>query len=456
MNTPIPEFISYVPVPTVCDGIILNKVDGSSVYEVSIDRTEKGGFSGPVRAVPIYHAPMDEPSYEPKDRVKLLVVFLFDVNNNRFDSVAQTFQTQILGKYDPENVMDVNIQNPITEKDGDRVVVKNKKSEAGVVMTDNHEVTMTPGGSISHTMKAFGGGITKNCDYTRAQNFHRIISHNDPAYPSREHFGMFTGEDPDDEAARAAPEDSLINYRRFVQQSRDPGFWVSTCEGAFAPWVGANNEGNVVETGKDVLFTRIVNSDKSRITHELGEPGTDFIMMRVDDVISGELTAPTPSGASLATLGNRFKFSVSDAGEVEIYAAGGGTPTVNLAGFKLTINADGNLKVLSKGKIIFTHGDSDEAINSIVMDPSGGVDVTAMSGFRVNGKELLNENFLNWFMQNQATFGVAGPYPVVISVPVALLTPLKIAPDNTVGILTHGLPIPAIGIVQQADTFLTT
>lgn len=462
MNQPIPEFVSYVPVPCVCDGIIIEKVDASPTYDISIDRTPLGAFQGTVRAHPIYQEPMDEAIYEDGDRVKALVVFMFDVNNNKFDGVAQSFQTQILGKYDPEALIDTNINNPISERDSERVVVKNKKSDAAVVLTDNHEATLTPGGSISHTLKAFGNGIYKNSSYTRAQNYHRIISHNDPFYNSREMFGMFTGEDSDDESTRAAPEDSLINYRRFVQQTRDPVNWVSTCEGAYAPWMGANNENSVVEIGKDVLYSRIVNADKNRITKEYGEPGTDFILMRVDDVIAGEFAAPTPAGVTPGLLGNRFKMGVSETGEVEIFAASQGLPTVNFAGFKLTIDADGNLTVFSKGKIIFTHGDADEAVNSIVMDPSAGIAVNAMSGFTVNGKKLINENFIN-FLQ---TFGATG---IAVSVlppgsPEPLhplfITNMKTqsqSPDvSPFGFLTAGIPIPALGIISQPDQFSTT
>lgn len=275
-------------------------------------------------------------------------------------------------------------------------------------------------------------------------------------------FGMFTGEDSDDEATRSAPEDSLINYRRFVQQTRDPSNWVSVCEGAYAPWVGPNNNHDTVEQGKDVLYTRIVNADKNRITSEYGEIGTDFIMMRVDDVKLGEFQAPAASGATPALVGNRFKMGISETGEVEIFAAGSGIPLVNFAGFKLSIDSDGNLTVFSKGKIVFTHGDADEAINSIVMDPKGGIDVTAQSGFTVNGKKLINENFIN-FLQTFGATGIAlsvlppgSPEPLAPTFITNMQAQAKLPDATPFGFLTAGVPIPALGIISQPDKFSTT
>lgn len=453
-NEPIPQFVSHVPVPLICDGIIVQKVEGSPRYDVSITKTQMGEFQGPIRAVPLYQSPLDTADYKSNDYVKVMVMFHYDVNTERYESAARTYSSYILGKYDPEVLIESDIQNPLSEKGNDRVVVKNKNSEAGVSMTDNYELIMTPGGSVSHTLKALGGGIFKNCEYIRAQNYHRVISHNDPLYNSREHFGMFTGVDPEDEATRKSEIDFPINYRRFVQQTRDPSKWVSVCEGAYAPWVGPNNENRTVDIGKEVLFTRIVNSDKNRITQEYGEIGKDFIMMRVDDVQGSEFTIPGGTGASPGLLGNRFKLSISEQGELEIYAAGSGVPTANFAKFKLTLNADGELKVLAAKKITFSHGDRDESINSIVMD-SNGIQVTARAGLTVNGKKLLNENFLLWFKQNQATFGMAGQIPVTIAVPVSLLTALEQAPDSAVGILTKTADVPITGIISQSDRFST-
>jgi len=462
MNQPIPEFVSFVPVPCVCDGRVISSVDGSPTFDVSIHRSPLGEFSGTIRAIPMYHSPLDEADLKPNDFVKVFVVFLFDVNMNKFDGVAQNFQSQIIGKYEPEALLTTNIQNPITEKGKDKVVVKNKNSEAGVVMSDNHEITTTPGGAISHTMKAFGAGITKNCDYVRAQNFHRIVSHNPPTYPTREHFGLYLGEDIDDESTRVTFDDQLINYRRFVQQTRGLENWVSTCEGTFAPWVGGNNEVETVEPGKDVLFTRIVNNGSNRITMEQGEIGDEFFLLRIDDVIVGEKMAPTPAGASPGQLGNRFKVAISEKGALEIYAAGKGTPGINLPGFKLQITEDGTLTVMAKDKIVFTHGDTaDEQINSIVMSPSSGIAINAQSGFTVNGKKLLNENWITFMLQIGGA-GIAtsvlppgSPEPLAAGF-IAGLNASKSLPDTTpLGFLTSGIPIPAPGIITQPDVFAT-
>lgn len=460
MNQPIPQFVSHVPIPLVCDGEILGKVSGSPRYDVAITKTQMGEFQGPIRAIPLYQSPMDSADYKDGDHVKVLVMFHYDINTEKYESAASMYSSYVLGRYDPESMIDVSVDNPLSEKGDDRVVIKNKNSEAALSLTDNYESVLTPGGSVSDTMKAFGAGIWKNCKYTMAQNYHRVISHNDPDYVSREHFGMFTGTDLEDETTKPLPADSLINYRRFVQQTRDPAKWVSTCEGAFAPWLGANIAHEELALGKDVLFTRIVNNEKSRITHECGEAGTDFITMRVDQVMAGEFTAPTPSGATPGLLGNRFKMSISDKGAVEIYAAGKGVPTANFAGFKLQITEDGELTVLAAKKIILSHSDADQKINSITLD-SSGVNIYAQSGFTVNGKKLLNENFITFLLQIGAA-GIAtsvlpagSPEPLAPAF-IAALQANKLSPDTSpLGYLTAGVPLPILGIISQPDDFST-
>lgn len=458
MNQPIQQFVSFVPIPCVCNGVITGQPESTPTFNVAIDRSPLGSFSGVIRATPIYQAGVG-PTYKKGDKVKVLTVFHFDVNNNKFDSDARQYQGHILGLYDPEAVIDSDIQNPLSQKNDDRVVIRNENSQAGIAITDNYELIETPGGAVSQTMKAFGAGIYKNSHYIKAQNYHRIISHNDPDYQAREHFGMYAGLSPEEEAIRVSETDFPIVYRRFVSQTRDPSKWVSMCEGAYAPWMGANNNNEVVAVGKEVLFTKIVNNDKSRITVEMGEPGADFISMRVDDVMAGETVAPTDAGAVPGLVGNKFKISISDAGAVEICAAGQGIPAANLAGFKLTISEDGELKIMAAKKITITHGDADEELNSISLDPTNGVEIKAKAGFKVNGKKLLNENFLQWLNLNQAnlTTSVLPPGSPCPMFPAALATfnVQSNLPDEANGFLTSSIPIPATGIISQPDNRMT-
>jgi len=458
MNDANLKLSPFVPVPWVCDAFIHEKFKGSSSYYIKIDKTPLGAFQGPIPAIPIYSPGMRN-EYKKGDRVKALVVFSYNMDSDKFDSVARQYQTHILGLYEPEALIDVDIQNPLSEKADDRIVIKNENSQAGIAMTDNYELIETPGGAVSQTMKAFGAGIYKNSHTIRAQNFHRIVSHNDPEYFSREQFGMFSGKTLEDEASNILPEDILINYRRFVQQSRDPSKWVSTCEGAYAPWLGANNNSEAIVKGKEVLLTKIINNESSRITVEAGEPGSDFIMIRVDEVKLGELSAPTDSGATPGLIGNKCKISISDKGEIEIYAAGKGIPAANFNGFKMKVTEDGELTILAAKKITLSHGDVDGIINAIVMDPTAGVEIIAKSGFKVNGKKLLNENFLQWMNTNQASLvtSVLPPGSPCPLFPAALATfnVQSNLPDETGGFLTSSIPIPATGIIAQPDVFST-
>ena len=455
-NAPINQVISHVPIPWVCSARIISKVEGSSTYWVRIDESQLGKDGCDTIATPMYQ-PGGAQDYKPEQWVKALVVHHFNIDTNKFEGVARMYRTYILGLYEPEAIIDSKVQNPMTEKNDDRTVISHKGSQGGIVLTDNFELTTSPGGSITQTMKAFGEGIYKNSHYTKVQNFHRVISHSDEKYFCREHFGLFDGKTSDDESTNVSATDFLINYRRFVQQTKDASKWVSICEGAYSPWVGANNSTQMVVQGKDVLFTRIVNSGTKRITCEMGEPGDAFFLLRIDEVKKGEYTTTTDAGATPGVIGNRFKIGISDEGAIEVYAAGKGIPISNTAGFKLKLTSEGELTIQCAKSITLTHGDADKKVNSIVIDPDKGVDITAVSGFRVNGKLLLNENFLNWFVLNAATFAQLAPPNATIATSVLLLEPLKLASDKTVGILTttSPVPVPASGISMQVDPFET-
>jgi len=457
-NERISQVISYIPVPWICNGKITGKVEGSPTYWVRVENTPLGALNADINAVPIYQ-PGGSKDYKPNDHVKVLLVHHFNIDSNQFEGVARMYKTYILGLYEPEAMIDTKIQNPITEKGNDRTVISHENSQGAIVMTDNYEMIQSPGGAVSKVMKAFGVGVHKNCEYTKAQNFHRIISHSDEKYFSREHFGLFDGKTLEDEQTNVSPIDFLINYRRFVQQTKEPDKWVSLCEGAYAPWVGANNSNTSMIMGKDVLFTKIINNQSKRLTIEMGEPGQDFFLLRIDDIKIGEYTAPTEAGATPGVIGNKFKIGISDEGAVEIYAAGKGIPISNIAGFKLSLSADGELKIQCAKKITITHGDADENINSISLDPVNGVEIKSLAGFKVNGKKLVNENFLDWLSNNQASL-VSSVLPPGSPCPMfpatlALFQTQKNLPDSALGFLTASVPVPATGVNLQTDLFET-
>jgi hypothetical protein len=267
---------------------------------------------------------------------------------------------------------------------------------------------------------------------------------------------MYAGKNGNDEVGRTSETDYPITFRRFTIQNRDLDNWVSTCEGTWSPWVGPNNNSNEVEKGKDVLFTKIINHESSRTTIEIGEPGDGFFTLRVDDIKASEKMVG--SEASPAIIGNRFKLQVSDKGAVDIRAAGKGITGANFNGTHISINENGDLVIHSKGKIALSHGDTDEAVNSIVLDPQKGIDLTALNGVRINGKEVVLKPFLDWLQKYQAA--IAQPSSLGVPAPI---NPLAI-PELTLGLLSPakfggfqstGVGPPAAGIIADQDLFKT-
>lgn len=446
------EIINYTPVPCICSGLIRNKIEENDTFEVSIYDSPVGDLNGPIYVKEIFQ-PGHESNVKIGDRVKVLVTFTFGGVDNKFMDIYPNGSNYILGSFKENAISDLSVDNPVSEEDVDRIRFVNKKSGAGVIATDFGNIVMSTGGAIYSAGSPFGFGTNENFWKIMAQNHHRIISHNGPYYLSREHFGMFAGSDIEDKISRTSEDQIFLNYRRFVTQTRSPENWVSTCEGAFSPWLGPNNSSENVSIGRETLFTKIVNHGNSRATIEVGEPGSDFINVRIDDIKNSEKNLPIGSGATPAVVGNRFKMTVSDNGELEIRAAGKGIPKSNLNGFHMSVDADGNLKIHSSGNIELSHGDSDGSINSIKMDPNKGIDVTAKNGFRVNGNPVVNKNFLDWMKKYQTQLclvtSLGGPAPIH---PSAL-------PEFTTGNIkpgefnTNDIGSPASKIIKDPDSF---
>jgi hypothetical protein len=448
----MPEEVTYTPVPCMCSGIVTSKIEDRETFEVSIYSSPIGEFSGPVFAKEIFQSGQDG-NMKQGDYVKVMITFSFGGVENKFVDVFPNAQNFIIGRFNEQTVSKVDVEPSLSANDSERVRFLNQKSGAGIISTDIGKVIISTGGSVYSVGDPFGYGLSENVWKTMAQNHHRIISHNGPFYTAREHFGMFSGSDDVDRLLRLTPEDYLITYRRFVTQTQAPDNWVSTCEGTFDPFMGPNNNSQVVEVGRETLLSKIINHGDSRATIEVGEPGEDFINVRIDDVNISEKAMPSGNKATPGILGNRFKLRISDKGALDIRAGGQGIPGANINKFHMKITEDGELIVHASKGIEFSHGDSDGGINSIKMDPNKGVDITAKNGFRVNGKPVVFKDFLDWMVENQTNLCLTGPPggPSPIN-PIAL--PKFLKGTNIPGdFQSNDVGIPATKLIKDVDDF---
>lgn len=442
-------------VPCLCDATIIGKIDGEETYEVQIT-SSPADVTHDVKQATLIFQPGQDNNYKAGDTVKVLAMFNFGGIFNSFIDINDQSAIHIMGMYQENSEANVKAQHPISYSNGERVAYKHPRSDAGLITTSNGKSIITTDGSIWSLWDPLGYGINENLHKTMAQNHQRIISHTHGYFPTKEYFGMFGGKDDDDRKTRFTDKDFLVNYRRFVTQNKSVANWVSTCEGAYTPWVGPNNNYWDVKQSKEVLFSKVINHGDTRVSFEVGQPGKEFINLRLDKVLLSESYVAAGSGATPVTVGNKFKLTVSDDGSFVIRAGGSGdAPLINRNKFHMEVDKDGKLTIHATGGIELSTGDADVSINSLSITDKG-IDVKASSGFRVNGKHLINENFFSWFTDNQPfiTPGVSG---VTNPAALAILKVKQALPDETSGFITKNFGLPTVKqITDFDDVFMST
>jgi len=441
----------------MCSGVITSELKSDYTYEVSVYHSPIGKFHGPIYAKSAYD-PGSDGNLKKGSSVQLIMSFQFGGAENKFIDYDHNMAAYILGTFNERTIDDLDIDAPNSNNDPSRTRWLNSRSGAGIIADDSGKVLTTSGGAIHSILSPYGHGSNQHLKSDHAQNHKRVISHN-KGYLTREHFGLFEGSDEDDKLERTFIDDYPINFRRFVTQTKNPTKWVSQCHGAWQPWLGPNNSvTDYGDIGKEVLYTNIVNYEDSRATLEAGEPGDTFINFRIDRVIKGESRMPIGSGAGPAVLGNRFKLSINEEGELDIRAAGKGTPGANTNNFHMSVDASGNLTIHAAGELRFSHGDSDQNISSIVMSPSKGIDIINKNGLRINGKTLVNEDFLKWMQEYQTRLclvtSIGGPAPINPEALPSLIKGISVT-DDLGGFTTKNKGIPATGLITDNDTFDT-
>jgi hypothetical protein len=125
----------------------------------------------------------------------------------------------------------------------------------------------------------------------------------------------------------------------------------------------------------------------------------------------------------------------------------------------MSISEDGELKIQAAKKITITHGDADEELNSISLDPTNGVEIKSKVGLKVNGKKLVNEGLVDWLVQNLPLLymqTVPPSTPTIINpATFPLFAVTSMLPDDAGGYKTASVPVPATGIISQPDDRMT-
>lgn len=393
-----PIIAGNVPILSIGIGQIISVSTDENLAKVRISEMAGSDFTGSV-SCRIMHSGVME-NYAPGDYVIVQMTMIYEMHSQKIHSAATDMPKYVMGHYHAP-ALDRSKPRSINTAPTNNTRFTHKALESGMMLGDDGSVDIVTEGAPKRMLAPDGNGVFQDYIHDHAQNFHQTIANQSPAYLSRSHFGAFNAKD-DDKQATMMPSDQMIVKRDFVNATPDMDRWTSETCGANAPLVGCNNSTNAVVDTKKTVWSRIVQSGTKRVTIDAGDEGDGIMTIRLDELIMAEQALPMIDVPTPAILGNISSLMMGDDGAFEICAGGQSLPAGNSHGFKLSYKPGSGLMIQCQEKITITHGDTDTASNSIVVDPDAGVDVTASKGFRVNGKHLATEAVVDWLDSNQA------------------------------------------------------
>ena len=382
--------IITIPLPHVCKGFLLKRSEDdieASTYPVYIYQSPMGDIDN--ITCQLSYNPGSEENFKENDHVMVLVTFEWD-SQDGYKGVIGNLSPSILGAHSPENITKFNIRNPNADLEGIGRSFLDPDNKCGMIVEKSGAVHLVTDGLVTESFIPRGNAINENLKRSFAQNFIKIIADEVPFYRSREHFGLYNGENLQDKVSKAVdPANILISYRRFVAQSRDPNKWVSTNEGAYSPWVGDNNDSYKIEKNREIIYNKIINYNNSRITVHSGEEGPGFLVLRIDKIadppLKGEKIVGDGPAATPVISDNVFYMGISDEGEALIEFAKEAKP-------------------------------GGKAAATIRVNKAGEIDIDVGSVLRINGQPVLLKKFMDFFVSHQfdlvQTAGIGTPAPM--------------------------------------------
>ena len=365
--------IFYLKIPTVCVGELLEQTDDEKtarLWPVIL-------HSSPLGVVYRLHcmlpfSPGSSNNFKAGMVVLCLVHFVWKTDSEKYINVDQSGSHIILGKYHPGYIYDIKLTNPNVQMEGEFTHFTHDDNQAGMLVGDDGAIHLATTGRVKTEMNPNGDGLFQNMHRTFAQNFFRILSNQEPFNYCGEYFGTYFGKDiTDTVSSHNTPDTIYMAYKRFVTQSMEPDIFVSTNEGAWNPWVGANNRLPALTKGSEIIYNKIINYKKNRITIHAGETGSGFYTFRVDDSTLGSPTdeqlSPTGDMVNPIIAQTKLYLGISEAGEVKLEAG----VSTGIPAMTLSIKADGT------------------------------VDLSVGKKFTVNGKALVTEDFIKFMSSHQ-------------------------------------------------------
>lgn len=450
------DHVKNIRIPVVYQGVLVERnpdeID-ARLYVVDID-TDIGNI--PRLRAKLCFNPGNDTNYTKGTPVLVLVEMYYSLHTERYTDLCYDGKHTILGMHHPFSVKPV-VENKNINADlaGGIHSYLHPQNHSGMIVEDGGAVNLITNGLVTHRMAPGGYGMHQESDSAYAQNFHRVIMNQIEGFHwAREHFGMYLGKDVADVTANAADatgKSVLMGYRRYVPKSLSADYWVSSCEGAYCPWVGPNNEVEEVKDGSDILFSKVINSLTNRVTITAGKSGPSFFQLRVDTVtpMTEKLVGPGPECLPVVSLPNA-SINISEKGEFvgEFGITPAGVATI------VTIAADGTFSIKSMSKFTVATNDIEfDAVNSIKLKSpaitlDGDVKVTGRAD--VNGalksgsKNLSTADLVDFLSQNLPTLYISAAPGSPCVVNPAAVTALSAQSAVPGGMKTNTVPTPPL------------
>jgi hypothetical protein len=366
--------INQIPIQKICYGYLLERDDHSAqagLYNVFVYDAPNGPIARTIAK--LAYSPGTKNNFKTKDHVVLIMNFVWNTATRAMELNGSSTHL-IIGRYEPpRNTYDTNV-NPNRDIPVPHVLYLNEKSQSGLMAEDTGTVRIFTNAFVKEELAAKGNGTMENMHRIFAQNFHRVISNMHPFYYAREFFGYFIGNDITEKTANTTSKQTLVAFKRFVLQNGDKNDrWVSTNEGAFCPWLGNNNEVENVTKTKEILYNKVINYEKNRITIFGGEKGPGFFTFRVD-----KIELPPLAGEKL-----------NDDGTL--------TPPLADCAFYLGISEEG--EVLIEAGI---DTNKNQPAMQLKISKDGAVNWQVGSKFTINGKRVVTEDLIDFMKKHQA------------------------------------------------------
>jgi hypothetical protein len=415
------EVIKFISIPVMCQGFIAKRTpedEQQGIYQVLTD-----GPAGVVPSLPckLCYTPGSQHSYRIGMPVMVMVECTYSIHQEKTVDIVYDGRHIIMGTHDPFSVKPrVKEKNVNADLMGNVHKMLHPVNHAGVVVEENGAVNIVTNGTVKRRLSPGGEGFDENSDISQAQNYMRVIANTETVgYRAREYFGMCIGEGSERKKSFSDPtgKNIPIAYKRFVPSAMNPSSWVSTCEGAYSPWVGPNNGVNkIVLSDKEIIFSKVVHSDtaQSRLSVTAGKKGADFLNIRVDNIISTLATPPeTMSGEGPQCVPpTAFAVaSISIGSDGDVLAEFGIDKAKNAA-VSIKISKDGEVEVLSKKSVKITSDKIDVVTNEFTLKSDKIVlqgDVEIKGAVKAGGKNLATADVVDYLVSKLPTMYTSVP-----------------------------------------------